>query len=174
MPIFQGLSRDQQLEVARAARPTRVAAGEQVYAAGSAVAQLMVVHTGRVKISRISSDGHEQIVRVLGPGDFAGESAFLTGSRPDHGATAVEPGSMCVFRHRDLHRLVTAHPSIGMRMLHDDRVGKPALSAPLAHQQLDAARIRQDRHQRDAREFGGELWQVQRQAGAHHHIVRRA
>ena len=119
VPIFQGLSRDQQLEVARAARPTRVAAGEQVYAAGSAVAQLMVVHTGRVKISRISSDGHEQIVRVLGPGDFAGESAFLTGSRPDHGAKAVEPGSMCVFRHRDLHRLVTAHPSIGMRMLHD-------------------------------------------------------
>src|SRR5690606_895911 len=77
----------------------------------------MVVHTGMIKISRISPDGREQIVRVLEPGDFVGESAFLTGERPDHFATALEPGSMCVFRHRDLGRLVSEHPSIGLRML---------------------------------------------------------
>lgn len=117
VPLFQGLTYDEQLEVAHVARPTRVDRDEQVYAAGSDVSQLMVVHTGRVKISRVSVDGHEQIVRVLGPGDFVGESAFLTGARPDHLATALEPGSMCVFRHADLGRLVQEHPSIGLRML---------------------------------------------------------
>ena len=117
VPLFQGLSREQQWEVAEVARPVQVARGECLYGAGDDVSQLMVVHTGRLKISRVSHDGREQIVRVLEPGDFVGESAFLTGERPDHFATALERGSMCVFRHRDLERLVTAHPSIGLRML---------------------------------------------------------
>lgn len=117
VPLFQALTYDEQLDVAGVARPTQVTKGQQVYGAGSDVSQLMVVHTGRVKIGRLSPDGHEQIVRVLGPGDFVGESAFVTGGRPDHSATALEEGTMCVFRHGDLGRLVEQHPSIGLRML---------------------------------------------------------
>ena len=117
VPLFHGLTYDEQLEIAGVARPTQVAKGQRLYDAGSAVAQLMVVHTGRVKIARLSPEGHEQIVRVLGPGDFVGESAFVLGSRPDHTATALDGGSMCVFRHADLGRLVRQHPSIGLRML---------------------------------------------------------
>lgn len=117
VPLFQGLSRPEQERVAALARPTRVERGEQVYAAGAEVSWLMVVHTGRIKISRISPDGHEQIVRIISPGDFVGESAFLTGARPDHFATALETGSMCVFRHRDVAALIERHPAIGWRML---------------------------------------------------------
>lgn len=117
VPLFQGLSYDEQLEVARVARPTRLDRLQQVYGARSDVSQLMVVHTGRVKISRTSPDGHEQIIRVLGPGDFIGESAFLTGTRPDHSATALEAAELCVFRHEDLGKLVEKHASIGLRML---------------------------------------------------------
>lgn len=117
VPLFQSLSVDEQLEVAQVARPTQLTKGEQVYGPGSVAAQLMVVHTGTVKISRVDVTGHEQILRVLTPGDFAGETAFLTGRSPDQFATALEPGSMCVFRHADLARLVRAHPSIGFAML---------------------------------------------------------
>mgnify|MGYP006212454539 CR=1 FL=1 len=60
VPLFQGLTHQEQLQVAQVARPTRVDRDEQVYATGSDVSQLMVVHTGRVKISRLSPDGHEQ------------------------------------------------------------------------------------------------------------------
>lgn len=119
VPLFHGLSYDDQVNVAEVATPTRVDAGEQVYAAGSDTSQLMVVHTGAVKVSRIDAEGREQILRVLGPGEFVGESAFLTGARPDHFTSALEPSSMCVFRHADLGRLVAAHPSIGMRMLQE-------------------------------------------------------
>ena len=117
VPLFQGLSHAEQISVAEVATPTSVDAGEQIYAAGSRTSQLLVVHTGTVKVSRIDAEGREQILRVLGPGEFIGESAFLTGQRPDHVATAVEPSSMCVFRHADLGRLVSAHPSIAVRML---------------------------------------------------------
>lgn len=117
VPLFRGLTHDQQLEVSRVARPTMLDRSEHVYSAGSNISQLMVVHTGRVKISRTTPDGYEQIIRVLGPGDFIGEAAFLTGSSPDHEATALEPAQLCVFHHADLGRLVEKHPSIGLRML---------------------------------------------------------
>lgn len=117
VPIFAGLTLEQQRGVADLARPTAVTGGQQLYAAGEAVSQLMVVHSGRVKISRISADGHEQIVRVLEPGDFVGEAAFLDGTRPDHFAVALERGSLCVFRHEDLGRLVSRHPSVALSML---------------------------------------------------------
>lgn len=119
VPLFRGLSHADQREVAAVARPTRVSRDEIIYPAGSDLGQLLVVHTGRVKISRVGRDGHEQIIRVLEPGDFVGESAFLGGGRSDHQASALEAGSMCVFRHADLGRLLAAHPSVGLRMLQD-------------------------------------------------------
>lgn len=117
VPVFQGLSRADQLEVATAATPTALRSGELVYAAGSDVSQLLVVHTGRLKITRSSADGQERLVRVLEPGDFVGETSFLTGVRPDHTVTTLEPASLCVFKHADLAALVAAHPTIAVRML---------------------------------------------------------
>lgn len=119
VPLFRGLSRAEQERVAELARPVRTERGEAVYTAGSDVSQLMVVHTGRLKITRVSADGHEQIVRILEPGDFVGESALLTGERPDHHAVALEAGSMCVFRHADVGGLIGRHPSVGMHMLQE-------------------------------------------------------
>lgn len=117
VPIFQGLGHEQQVGVAQLAHPRQLARGEQVYAVGEAASQLLVVHTGSVKISRVSVDGFEHVIRVLQPGDFVGESAFLTGRNPDHFATALEAASMCTFRHEDLEQLVRTHPSIVLRML---------------------------------------------------------
>lgn len=117
VPIFASLSLEEQRGVARLARPTTVAKDDQLYRPGEDVAVLLVVHTGRIKISRLRSEGHEQIVRVLGPGDFIGESAFLDGTRPDHFAVALEPGRLCVLSHPDLGRLVGDHPGIGLAML---------------------------------------------------------
>lgn len=117
VPLFRGLSHQEQLDVARTARPRRLAKGEQVYAVGEAASLLLVVHTGSVKISRVTAEGYEHVIRVLGPGDFVGESSFLTGRIPDHFATALEAASMCTFRHEDLEQLVRTHPSIVLRML---------------------------------------------------------
>lgn len=117
VPIFGALSRRDQDAVAGHARPLHVAKGETIYRAGQATSQLMVVHSGRIRISRYAPDGHEQLLRVLQPGDVVGEAAFLTGDRPDHWATAMEPSRMCVFRHDALAALVAEHPSIGMGIL---------------------------------------------------------
>ena len=77
----------------------------------------MVVHTGRLRISRLSADGAQQLIRVLGPGDFTGETAVLSGRGPDDHAIALGDSRLCVFHHSDLAALIREHPEIGLRML---------------------------------------------------------
>ncbi|MDJ1372324.1 Crp/Fnr family transcriptional regulator [Gulosibacter molinativorax] len=119
VPIFKNLSYEDQLKVASVANQRQVSRGDTVQAAGSSDAELMVVHTGTVKVFRIDSEGREQILRIIGPGDFLGESQFLTGRRPTQFAEALDAGSMCVFRHEDLQTLVEEYPLIGLKMLQD-------------------------------------------------------
>lgn len=117
VPIFHGLSAEDQDAVAGRAVPTSVGKGEVLYRAGQSTSQLLVVHRGQVRISRYSPDGHERLIRVLGTGDFIGEEAFLSGQRPDHWATAMADSRLCVFRHDDLAGLVAEHPRIGLGIL---------------------------------------------------------
>lgn len=117
VPIFASLSAVEQREVHDVARPRRVAAGEAVYAEGAPVASLLVVNTGRLRLSKGARDGGEQIIRVLEPGDFTGVESFLTGSGPGHTATAMTDTVLCEFRHADLGGLLDTYPQIGAAML---------------------------------------------------------
>ncbi|HEY3547598.1 MAG TPA: Crp/Fnr family transcriptional regulator [Propionicimonas sp.] len=117
VPVFATLSPQDQHQVEALARPTHLHAGETAYSADDDVSQLMVLHTGRLKIFRLSADGSEQLVRVLLPGEFSGETSVFTGRRPDDHATALDESQVCVFRHDDLTALITQHPQIGLRLL---------------------------------------------------------
>ena len=117
VPVFASLSVQDQQRVEELARPTLLKAGEAAYRADDDLSQLMVVHSGRLKIFRLSADGSEQLIRVLAPGDFTGETSVFTGQRPDDYATALEECQLCVFRHDDLEGLIRRHPEIGLQLL---------------------------------------------------------
>ena len=117
VPVFASLSAQDQQRVEGLAHPTHLKAGESAYGADDDLSQLMVLHTGRLKIFRLSADGSEQLIRVLGPGDFTGETSVFTGQRPDDYATAMEDCQLCVFGHDDLEALIRTHPDIGLRLL---------------------------------------------------------
>ena len=117
VPIFQGLTLQEQLRVADFARPILAGKGEIVYGPGQPVSRLLVMHSGQVKISRESPNGHEQILRTVTDGDVVGERAFLTGHRPNDLAVALEDSRMCVFDHSDHAALLREYPDISQRML---------------------------------------------------------
>lgn len=128
VPLFRGLARREQEQVAALARPQRFDTDEAV----PLESRLMVVHTGRLKLFRVSPAGHEQLVRVLEPGDFVGESGFLTGVQENQLAVALEETSMCVFRHADVASLIGQHPSIGLHMLQTVSVRLAEIESRLA------------------------------------------
>lgn len=117
VPIFQGLSRQEQMRVAEFVRPAHVAKGEVVYTPGQSVSRLLVMHSGQLKVSQAAANGQEQILRTVTDGDVVGERAFLTGHRPNDLVVALEDSRMCVFDHADLARLLRDYPDVGLRML---------------------------------------------------------
>jgi aspartate ammonia-lyase len=84
--IFSGLADGELDLIARAAMRREVPAGTTLFSQGEPRRATMVIAEGRVEISRDNGDGPEPLV-ILGPGDVAGEQAFLTAS--SHTATAV-------------------------------------------------------------------------------------
>ncbi len=88
-----------------------------VCSAGQPVSRLLVVHSGRLKITRVSADGQEQVLRTAARGDVVGEREFLNGHRPGHVVVAVEDSEMCTFDHGDLSALLGTYPDIGARLL---------------------------------------------------------
>ena len=118
VPLFAGLTPEQQDGVAAFARPIRRSSGELIHRSGDDVSHLLVVHRGQVAISHLAPSGQDRLIRVLGAGEFAGESAFVTGARPEHTATALTDVELCSFDHGDLRALVVQHPDIAIRMLH--------------------------------------------------------
>ena len=85
--IFSGLSDTDLNLIARAAHRREVTAGTSLFRQGEARMGAVVIAEGRVEITRDNGDGPEPVV-ILGPGDVAGEQAFLTvGSHTATGAT---------------------------------------------------------------------------------------
>lgn len=117
VPIFQGLTPQEQLRVADFARPVLAKKGEIVYAPGQSASRLLVMHRGQLKVSHAAANGQEQILRTVTDGDVVGERAFLTGHRPNDVAIALEDSRMCVFDHADLAVLLRDYPDISQRML---------------------------------------------------------
>ncbi len=117
VPIFSGLSPEDVADLATRVRPRNYPAGEQLYGAGDANPNLLIIHTGSVKIYRLSESGHEQVIRVLGPGDFLGEASFLTAEPMDHFAVTVQSGEICALNAKDLRAHMLRSPSVAVTML---------------------------------------------------------
>lgn len=117
VPLFAGLTRQQQADVATLARPVSVGSGETFVRAGARRAPLFVVHSGMVKFSRTTVDGKSTILQVLGPGEVGGETWLLTGEQPENDVVALEATRMCVFEPATLDTIVTKFPSVGVALL---------------------------------------------------------
>ncbi|SFI31391.1 MULTISPECIES: Crp/Fnr family transcriptional regulator [Microbacterium] len=117
VPIFQGLTHQEQLRVAEFVRPMCAQKGETVSGPGQSVSRLLVMHRGQLKVSHTAANGQEQILRTVTDGDVVGERAFLTGHRPNDLVVALEDSRMCVFDHADLSALLRDYPDISQRML---------------------------------------------------------
>ena len=73
VPIFRSITYEEMLEIAAITEARSYEKGEMVYTAGDPGGKLYVIHAGRVRITRISASGKEQVIRILGPGEFMGE-----------------------------------------------------------------------------------------------------
>jgi CRP/FNR family transcriptional regulator, cyclic AMP receptor protein len=116
-PLFAGLD-EATAELLGSAMTTRsVDRGHVVFTEGDTGDRLFIVLDGKVKISRSATDGRENLLAVLGPGEMFGElSLFDPGARTAT-ATAVTDSALASLDHDDLRPLLLAQPTVAVQLL---------------------------------------------------------
>lgn len=78
---------------------------------------LHIVHGGQVKTYRLTEAGGEQLVRIVGPGDFLGETALLTSVEASDFADAMQPSEVCSISRADIYALLERNPAVALDLL---------------------------------------------------------
>ncbi len=80
---------------------------------------LFVIIHGKVKVSRVSDDGKEVILSILGDSDFFGEMAILDGLNRSANVTAIETSEIFLIQRSDFLDLLYNHPEISISLLQE-------------------------------------------------------
>jgi CRP/FNR family transcriptional regulator, cyclic AMP receptor protein len=109
---------DQELADLRSLAITRkFPRGQTLFHQGEVPGKVVILTTGRVKVSADTEEGREVVLSFKGPGELLGEVSALDG-RPRSGTvTALEPVEALVLPLGDFHSFLERHPRISLAML---------------------------------------------------------
>lgn len=117
VPLFKDLPKNQLERLARTTVYRTAKRGEMIFSEGQEATGFYVTVRGRVKIFKVSPEGKEQILHIMGFQEPFGEVPVFSGSNFPASAQAIEE-SLLVFFPRDAFvELITNDPSLAMNML---------------------------------------------------------
>ncbi len=117
VPILDVLSSAEKIEVMNTSISKKFNKGDIIFSPGEPSSNLWIVHKGSVKISRFSSAGKEQIVRILEQGDFTGELSLFSHTILNNTAEALEPTEICLIQGKIINDLMLKTPQIAIKFL---------------------------------------------------------
>jgi CRP/FNR family transcriptional regulator, anaerobic regulatory protein len=117
VPIFNHLSEEEMMEISKVVGHKKYQKGELVFLSGDPSENLFIIQKGKIKISRISETGREQILRILQPGEFLGELSLFGSALSYHNAETLEKTEVCFVHRQDLNHLVQQFPNIAVKIL---------------------------------------------------------
>ncbi|MBP1932355.1 Crp/Fnr family transcriptional regulator [Ammoniphilus resinae] len=91
--------------------------GEYIFQEGDPSNTLFVVHEGLIKLSKLSDEGKEQIIRLLFPGDFFGQFSLLENKNHYANAEVLEPTTVCEIHREDFIPVLERNPAMAIRFL---------------------------------------------------------
>jgi CRP-like cAMP-binding protein len=115
--IFAGLSRVQHEALGRIGVRRSFRKGERIFSEGDEGTGFYAVLSGRVKISKVSTDGKEQILHLFGPGESFGEVSVFTGQGFPADAAAALPATVLFFPRAAFSGLIRLDPALALNML---------------------------------------------------------
>ncbi|QOR67881.1 Crp/Fnr family transcriptional regulator [Cytobacillus suaedae] len=117
VPIFQGMSSEEIEVLEKVCHLRKFTKGEFVFREGESSESLYIVGKGLVKITKISEDGKEQIVRLLFPGDFFGQSALLKTENHYANAITLDQSELCTIHKQDFLKAIQRNPDMSFRYI---------------------------------------------------------
>lgn len=117
IPLFQGLPGTALKMLQGIFTEREFLKGENIFSEGNESTGFYIVIKGRVKVYKLSVEGKEQILHIVGAKELLGAvSAFSGGPYPAH-ADAMEKTKALFFPRKDFLALIRKEPSVVMNMM---------------------------------------------------------
>ncbi|MGB4588251.1 MAG: Crp/Fnr family transcriptional regulator [Clostridiaceae bacterium] len=117
VPIFSTLDKDELYEVIMVSKHKKMKKGEILYGDGDHVEKLYIVNRGKVKITKVTREGKEQIIRILGEGDFTGELSLFSAQKVKNNAEALMETDICMIDGDTIKELMLKKTTIAVKIL---------------------------------------------------------
>lgn len=118
-PPFSGLDVQALDRVAAVARRRRFERGEFLFLEGEPCRAIYFIVRGRVRVSKVSAEGREQVLALLGPGDGLNLVPLFDGGPNPASAQALTEVEVWAFSCPDFRRLVEEFPQVARNILAD-------------------------------------------------------
>ncbi len=116
-PLFSALDDEAAEALKRSMAQVSLGRGQILFREGDSGDKLYVVADGKVKLGRTSSDGRENLLAVLGPGEMFGELSLFDPGPRTATATAVTDVQIFALGHSDLTTWVSERPAVALSLL---------------------------------------------------------
>jgi len=117
IPLFQNLSEDAVSKLEDILIQREFSKNEKIFTEGDESSGFYIICRGRVKVFKLSSEGKEQILHIVGPKELLGAVSAFAGNPYPANADTMEKTVAYFFPRRDFLALIRKEPSIVMNMM---------------------------------------------------------
>ena len=128
-PLFSALDDEAASALHASMAETKLRRGDVLFHEGDSGDKLYIVLEGKVKLGRTSSDGRENLLAILGPGQMFGELSLFDPGPRSGTVTAVTDCTFASLSHEDLLKWLEGRPVVARGL---------ATGHPVALDELDA------------------------------------
>jgi CRP/FNR family transcriptional regulator, cyclic AMP receptor protein len=115
--LLEALSAEQRAELEALGAPRRYARGQPIFYVGQVPDDVVVVHSGRVKVSRPTRDGREVVLAFRGAGALLGELGVIDGRPRVASVIPLEPVEAIAIPGPAFRGFLERHPSAALALL---------------------------------------------------------
>src|SRR5512143_616181 len=116
--VFQGIAPDDLVRIAQVARRRRIPAETFLFHQGDPAEVIYVPVQGRLKLTQITPEGHEVILRYVGVGEMTGATAVFGETAYPASAETLEETRVLGWDNETIIRLIEQYPCLGLNILH--------------------------------------------------------
>ena len=116
-PLFSALDDEAATALRSSMTDSKLRRGDVLFHEGDAGDKLYIVLDGKVKLGRTSSDGRENLLAILGPGQMFGELSLFDPGPRSATVTAVTDAAFASLSHEDLLKWLDGRPQVARGLL---------------------------------------------------------
>ncbi|WHY78703.1 Crp/Fnr family transcriptional regulator [Neobacillus sp. WH10] len=119
VPVFKGMKEADLQLLQKVTRSSHFLKGEIIFREGERSETLFVVNEGLIKLTKMSAEGKEHIVRLLFPGDFFGLFSLLKSEKHYLNTEAIggSPTLICYIEKKDFLKTMEDNADLSFRFL---------------------------------------------------------